>query len=64
MKTLTLHYNGSYHKFEGLYEKYWFEIKGDTVFYIYLLGCEEGTDSTHAVFKKWDYFLIESEEDF
>lgn len=61
MKTLTLHYNGSYHKFEGLYEKYIFEIKGDSMFYIYLRDPNSGEESTHAVFKKWDYFLIEED---
>lgn len=61
MKTLILHYNGSYHKFEGLYEKYVFEIKGDSMCYIYLRDTASGEESTHAVFKKWDYFLIEED---
>ena len=61
MKTLTLHYNGSYHKFESLYHKYEFEIKEDGMFYIYLRDDHEAKDQTYAVFKKWDYFLIEEE---
>lgn len=59
MKTLILHYNGSYHKFEALYEKYIFEIKGDSLFYIYLRDPISGEETVHAVFNKWDYFLIE-----
>ncbi len=58
MKTLMLHYNGSYHKFERLYEKYTFEIKGNNNFYIYLTCPITGEENVHAVFNKWDYFLI------
>ena len=58
MKTLILHYNGSYHKFEGLYEKYIYEIKGDGMFYIYLRNLDSGEETMHGCFKKWDYFLI------
>ncbi len=61
MKTLVVHYNGSYHKFEDLYEKYTFEIKEDRMLYIELMDRISGKDLTHAVFKKWDYFLIEED---
>lgn len=61
MKTLILHYNGSYHKFEGLYEKYIYEIKGNGIFYIYLTHPITGEENVHAVFNKWDYFVIEED---
>lgn len=61
MKTLILHYDGSYHKFENIYDKLQFEIKEDKILYIYLRDPTSGEELLHACFKKWDYFIIEED---
>ena len=60
MKTLILHHHDSYHKFEGIFSRYVFEIKEDA-FYIYLRHPDSGEESICACFNDWDYFLIEAE---
>ncbi len=58
MKTLILHHHDSYHKFEGIFSVYVFEIK-DGYFYIYWRDSLSGEETIHACFKDWDYFLVE-----
>lgn len=60
MKTLVVHHGESYHKFEGAYSKFLFEIEGD-VFKLYQRDPHTGDERLYACFKDWDYFLIEEE---
>lgn len=60
MKTLIVHHHNSYHKFEGVYERFLFEIEKETL-KLYQRDPHSGEERLYAAFRDWDYFLIEEE---
>ena len=57
MKQLTVYTKGSTYKYYPLYSKYCFSVKDRLLTIEKIL--EDGRSTTLAVFREWDYFLVE-----
>lgn len=58
MKNLTVYVKGSTYKFPGIYENYLYKITSLG----HLQVMERLTEEKVAIFKEWDYCLLEWEE--
>lgn len=61
MKTLTVYYPHGYKKFEGVFDKYFFNADVSGGIEIWENDPITGESILYAGFSKWDYFLIEEE---
>ena len=61
MKTLTIYSKDSFYKYPGIFEDYTYLCNEKNMLMVYERDRITGDETTHAVFKEWDYYLIEKD---
>lgn len=63
MKTVIVYVKDSVYKYPGLHEYYTYFIDGDQSLTVYERNIVSGEETECAIFRNWDYFLIETSSD-
>ncbi len=63
MKVLSVYTNNSVFKYRGIFQDYEYEVgvKNQNLYVIKIIRHPEFKEEEHAVFRTWDYYLIEEE---
>jgi hypothetical protein len=57
-KTLKVYTQSNVETFEKLYEEHYLEVDSNTILRVFILS-GDGSHHEKAVFKNWDYYLVE-----
>ena len=63
MKTLVVYSKESFFRFPDLYKLYNYIYELDGALIVYTRCPSNGEEDEHAVFRNWDYYMIERDED-
>ena len=58
MKTLVVYIKDSYYKFEAIFDTHLYTLEGSYL-NVFQVSKIDGTETLVAVFRSWDYFIIE-----
>lgn len=60
-KTLIIYVNDSYYKYYELFQQHLYEINDKNVLTVYTRDHRTGDESVKAMFRTWEYFVIEED---
>lgn len=60
-KTLIIYVNDSYYKYYDLFQQHLYEISDKKVLTVYTRDQRTGEESVKAMFRTWEYLIIEED---